>query len=272
MATDSPPRRVAKRVLGAVLPGRVYQQILAASVLRDLRAGTLSEPELDLVPALLRDGEVALDIGANHAMWSAAMSAAAGPSGRVLAFEPVPFTAGTFSIVIGRLGLENVELVQAAVGAEPGELTLSVPIQSSGVADSARVHLAARDRGEAPGRERRITVEAVRLDDRSEELNEVALIKIDIEGAELFALQGALGLIERDRPAIVCEVDPEFLSGFDLSPHDVTGLLAEHGYDAWRYRHGAGLERIDASMPTPSGNYVFLHPDRRDRVAEMIDS
>lgn len=249
-----------------MLPPAAYQRVLAASVVRDLRAGTLREAELDLVPALLAEGETALDVGANHAMWSREMSAAAGETGRVVAFEPVPFTAGTFRRVIRRLGLENVELVQAAVSEEAGELTLSVPIQSSGVADSARVHLAERDDETAPARRREIAVRAIRLDDLLADLGDVALIKIDVEGAEIFALRGALELIGRDHPSIICEVDPEFLTGFGLDPGDLTSLLADLGYGCRRYDIQAGLVPFATGEDLPAGNYVFLHPDRETHL------
>lgn len=264
---DSAPRRLAKRLLGATLPPSVYQRVLAASVVRDLRADTLREPELDLVPALLREGDTALDVGANHAMWSASMSKAVGITGRVVAFEPVPFTAGTFLRIIRRLGLVNVDLIQVAVAEKAGRLTLAVPIQASGVADSARVHLAARDGGDEPTSVRRIEVDAISLDDRLEELSEVALLKIDIEGAELFALRGAAALIARDHPTIICEVDPEFLEGFGLTPAELAGVLTDHGYGCHRYLDRAsGLEPVAIDGDLTAGNYVFLHPSRADRA------
>ena len=44
-------------------------------------------------------------------------------------------------------------------------------------------------------------------------VDKVHMIKIDAEGSELAVVQGAQGIIERDRPEIYVEVGPEELTG-----------------------------------------------------------
>ena len=58
------------------------------------------------------------------------------------------------------------------------------------------------------------------------------LIKVDVEGAELIVLQGAVELLSQRRPTLLLSVHPGFLPRFGASTDDVVALLRKHGY-AW---------------------------------------
>ena len=65
------------------------------------------------------------------------------------------------------------------------------------------------------------SVKTITIDTICEEnhIRDVRLIKIDIEGAEYFCLQGAIKTIERDHPIILCEFNSRAakLAGYNLS-------------------------------------------------------
>ena len=271
MSHDSAVRAVAKRILGTVLPEGAYQRVLAASVVRDLRTGRLSEPELALIPHAAREGETVIDVGANHGLWCASLSAAVGHEGRVVAFEPVPYTAATLRRVIASLGLANIDLRQQGLAAESGSAAFAVPVQPSGVTDAALAHLADRDDEDPGGAAARIVEAPVaRLDDLIGELGEVSLLKVDVEGGELGVLQGAEGLLDRDAPTIVCEVDADYLEGFGVTPADLHALLAVHGYRRYGWNPERGeLEGPDLP-PGPANNQVFVTDRRRERLAAVL--
>jgi len=266
-------RRVAKRVLGTVLGDRAYRYVQARSVVRDLRSGALSEPELDLVRHAVRPGDTVIDVGANHGMWTRSLSEAVGPTGRVYAFEPVPFTAGTLRLVVRLLRLRNVVIVEKGCGERAGRVAFAVPIQSSGVTDAALAHLADRT-SEVDGAQdatRQVSAEVVALDEFLPDLNEVPLMKADIEGAELYAFRGARALIERHLPTVVSEIDPSFMDGFGLSAADALRFFGERGYRAYRYSQARGrLEAAAEPAGGEGGNYVFVHPRRADRLHGLL--
>jgi FkbM family methyltransferase len=219
---------------------------------------------------MVREGETAIDLGANHAMWTWPLARAVGERGRVLAFEPVPYTAGTLSLVIRRLGLSNVDLIQKGVGASAGEATFLVPFQPSGVTEAGRAHLAQRnDAVAAPGR--MVRAEIVRLDDFLDRTSSVTLIKADIEGAELFAFQDAVELIERDAPTIVCEIDPNLLRGFGLVAGDVMEFFSNRDYKMLRYEQTSReLTPVTDPASVDRGNYLFVHSSRFGRLSDFV--
>ncbi len=270
MSHDSAVRAVAKRVLGRVLPERAYQRVLAASVVRDLRSGRLSEPELSLLAHAVREGETVIDVGANHGLWCAALSEAVGTGGRVIAFEPVPYTAATLRRVIASLGLSNIELHEEGLAARAGIASFAVPVQPTGVTDAALAHLADRDDREDGTAARIVEAPVVRLDDLVAGVDEVTLLKVDVEGGELGVLEGAVGLLERDSPTIVCEVDEGYLEGFGATPADIDDLLAARGYRRFSWDPGRGV--LDGPDP-PRGarsNQVFVADRRRERLAAVL--
>ena len=108
------------------------------------------------------------------------------------------------------------------------------------------------------------------LDAALAELDRVALLKIDIEGAELLALKGGAELIARTRPAIVCEVDAEFLRGFGQQPSDVIGFLSQWDYRPHRYDGAARrLELVEDPARIAHANVVFLTAAQRDLVKDI---
>lgn len=58
----------------------------------------------------------------------------------------------------------------------------------------------------------------------------IDLIKIDVEGAELSVLQGAVDLINRDHPALLVEISEPNMEAFGTTPQAVRDLLSNWGY------------------------------------------
>jgi hypothetical protein len=107
------------------------------------------------------------------------------------------------------------------------------------------------------------------LDDETIE-GELSFVKADIEGGELLAFRGARGLLERDRPTVVAEINPWFLDGFGQRVEDLTEFFAGLGYELLRLVDGR-LRPVSASE-VEEDNYVFVHPSRRDRLGAVLTS
>jgi FkbM family methyltransferase len=112
------------------------------------------------------------------------------------------------------------------------------------------------------------TVELVRLDDALANQNNIGLIKLDIEGAELLALDGARELLARNRPYIVMEYCHNALS-FELNGEAITADTLYHfsrdiGYTVYNI-YGICLSNKavwDTSILKDTAD-VFLIPDEK---------
>jgi FkbM family methyltransferase len=202
--------------------------------------------ETSVQEAMLRHlgrGDVFYDVGANLGFFALLGARMVGEAGKVYAFEAAPDNAEAIRTNAEINALTNVEVIAKAVAARAGTGRLQV------VDDQSWSKL--EDYGEHPFTERVIEVELVAIDEllTAGELRPPALVKIDVEGAELAVLEGMRETIERHRPAIICELHgthAEFVSfmsgcGYRLINLEGTIPVAEEGASA----HALALPPLD---------------------------
>jgi FkbM family methyltransferase len=152
--------------------------------------------------AILRPGDIAIDCGASWGIHTVPMSAAVGPTGRVIAIEAIPEMAERLLQHARGNGHLNVELIGTAIGACEGRAPF---FHVTG--DSAYSGLQQRDL--PAGLETgvvSIDVPMAKLDDiLSDRHRPVRFIKMDLEGGEYDAIRGGFSSIRKDRPFIVFE-------------------------------------------------------------------
>jgi FkbM family methyltransferase len=275
MGANSLPRRVVKKLLAPVLTPKVYSVLQAAAMAWDIRRGAWTEPEIELIPLSVRPGETAIDIGANYGLYAYHLSRAVGERGKVYAFEPIEFTSKTFRLVGRLLSFKAVELHQKGCSDKDGLISFSVPVTDTGAISAGQAHISKRD-DERIGKEqhagylktKEVQCEVVALDAFLPGLSNVSFIKCDIEGADLFALRGAKDIIARNHPTVVVEIVPWFLEGLGLRIEDIVGFFSQMGYALYRYQDGRLYPW--RAEDVVEDNWVFVHPDRRSRVASII--
>jgi FkbM family methyltransferase len=193
-------------------PGDAIGSALARTGVYDL---TVSE----VLARLTAPGEFAIDAGANIGYMTALLASRAGASGRVLAFEPHPGLARMLHINAARWShlWAPIEVRETAVSDRPGTAPLTIDEQfesNRGTASLSSVSAARRQIAE---------VRLERLDQVIGE-HDVGVLKIDVEGHELQALEGAGATIgdRRIRDIVFEEHRP--------SPTPVSELLERAGY------------------------------------------
>lgn len=161
----------------------------------------------------LRD-QLICDLGAHVGYHTMAFAKLAGGQGRVFAFEPNPFNLERLRAHLSRNSdlAERIEVMPVALSDRSGVTTFHY---------SARVDDATSSGGHLDGGEPPLTAGAYRragfqqckvatttLDEvfPGNYARSVALIKIDVEGAECLVLDGGRRLIQRDRPILLIEV------------------------------------------------------------------
>lgn len=267
-------RSLIKPLLYRFLSRNWYMRLQAASMSREIARGLHDEKEARLIPALALPGEAAVDIGSNYAMVSYHLSRAVGASGKVYAFEPIPFPYDVSRMIAERLGLSNVDFRRQGCGEANRFLSFRVPLQTGGAPSAGQSHMAGRN-NELPGKDRHfrfqswetVECEVVRLDDALPSDADISFIKADIEGAELLAFRGAERLIDRCRPAVLSEINRFFLQGFGIRIEQLLSFFYDKGYKVYRLdiQDGLTLVEIDAA-DIDETNVFFLHPDRLARL------
>jgi FkbM family methyltransferase len=209
-----------------------------AWVLRRYHDGPLQR----LIGAALEPGDVFVDGGANCGLISMYAAWRVGPAGRVHAFEPGRVrTQLDWHVRENRLS--QVMVHAAGLSDRPEHLAFRVPDpQNLGAGTFAPIPVRYGPGG--PGVEEEGVVPVVRADDVVE-LNAggAVVIKLDVEGFEVRALEGMRGLIEHSNPLIVTEVNEEMLSMAGSSARQLWAWLSSRGYRAFDYSTGAGLLR-----------------------------
>ena len=182
---------------------------------------------LDAAEELVFPGARVWDVGANVGLFAFGSAFLAGEEGAVRAVEPDPFLASLLrrSAASQPPGRAPVEVIEAAATATAGTAELLIAERGR-----AANHLAAVNGSSQAGGLRTVReVQAFALDGLLETGPPPDVLKIDVEGAEMLALQGAARLLSQIRPRIYCEVAAEnsvaagdLFSAFDYDVFDAS--------------------------------------------------
>jgi FkbM family methyltransferase len=212
------------------------------------------KPELFAKLLRVREGAF-IDVGANIGQ-SLADFLATDLRRRYIGFEPNTRCVAFVSDLIRRSALTDTDVLPLGLWKEVGVQSLFFdPDRASDQTGSLRQEL-------RPTLTRASQwVTTMRFDDLIAPLalDRVAVIKIDVEGAELEALLGMKSLLAAQSPSILCEVllpdAATDLSLYRKRTQDLYGLLQQHEYQVYRceVRDGkfAGISKLQEFPVTP---------------------
>lgn len=187
--------------------------------------GYYEKPVGITIKRLLKPGHVFLDIGANIGYFSL-LAAKCCPSSMVVSFEPVIEIFEKLQKNILLNNTPNIITVNMAAGEkdEVRDIYLSAP-DNTGMSSLEKPE-------NYSGVSQKTEVIAIDTWFARSNLPKVDLVKIDVEGNELSVLKGMKTVIEKFRPLIIMEVNPETLSLFRLSVTDLYRQILNLGYEA----------------------------------------
>jgi FkbM family methyltransferase len=165
-------------------------------------------------------GDLVLDVGAGRGEDTCVLSAAVGPSGTVVAIEAHPETFTILEDFVRLNELPNVHLEHCAVSDRSGTCLISEEAEELWQCASLKF---------AGGAGR--PVPAKRIDDLPQlaGTRHIAFLKMNIEGAEVVALQGAREILAKTDNICVCCHD--FLGEQTRTKVAVEELLARSGFN-----------------------------------------
>jgi FkbM family methyltransferase len=143
-----------------------------------------------------KKGSVAVDAGAYIGTHTLALVDAVGETGQVITFEPQTWAYHGIKKTLAKNKIKNVKLVNAGLSDKKGILRFC----SDGTGSSSLC----QERRPSPRWTEVYDIPIKTLD--SFKLNNISIIKIDVEGHELNVLKGAEKTINRCKPVLVLEV------------------------------------------------------------------
>lgn len=211
--------------------------------------GRYEEGTAALMNRLLKPGDCFIDVGANIGYLTLVGARLVGPTGSVLAFEPLPAARAWLERNVALNGESHVTIRGDAVCDRTTTAVLN--IGPSRHTSTSSLLPTAESQGET-------VVQAVRLDDVVADSPRVRLLKIDVEGAEHLVLEGASRLLDVHSPDIIVELNgPEAgealrkrgYQGFDLNGADLGEVSGQ--VNALFTKHAGTVARCTITSSEP---------------------
>ena len=224
-----------------------------------LYCGLYDYDEMNFLLRYLRAEDSFLDIGANIGVYTL-LAASKIRTGSIYSFEALPKNYARLQENLKLNQFEQVKAYEIAISDYTGTVALnlaegdSMPFITHTTTDNT------------------ITVSTDTLDNllQNQPLSNLTLAKMDIEGAEIFALKGATSLLKQQRPhAWILEIN-DTVSYFGHQKQDLVDFLQSYGYNLYRYNTDTN-QLSPVTIEQQQGNNVIAIADSalefvRDRL------
>lgn len=181
------------------------------------------EPEFtQFLLNFIEEDDIAVDIGANFGWYSITIGTKLN-SGSVFAFEPTP---SSFDLLEQNIHLNNlsdrINISQCCVSNNQGSVFFKVGDQALGALNHVELNETAES----------IKIPSVVLDNElSQYINNIAFIKIDVEGHEYSVLEGCSEILSAEnKPVLQIELNKASLNNAGSSAEQVIDFLKRHDY------------------------------------------
>ncbi|MDD1428134.1 FkbM family methyltransferase [Dolichospermum sp. ST_sed9] len=181
---------------------------------------TVDSEDYEFISSFLKEGDTYIDIGANIGITLIPAAKCIGDSGKAIAFEPHPKIYSYLRENVDLNNLSGLEIHNCAVGNSEGYIyfTDKFTDEKNSVSNTS---------------ENSIKVPIISLDNALKQINNISLLKLDVEGYEKYVLESAQKTLEKVN-CIYFEVCPENYENFGYQTSDVLTLLKEYNFKLFR--------------------------------------
>lgn len=159
----------------------------------------IESESLDFLKCFLKKNITVVDVGANIGYFTIEISKYLDSSSNIIAIEPGAINFSRLQKVIKKKKpVPSISLVLGGLSEKSGWGTLEIDPSNPANHKISEKQNATK------------SVELLTLDEVTENLNSVALIKIDVQGHELAVLKGGKKLLKEQSPALLIEIDNRF--------------------------------------------------------------
>ena len=212
--------RIKQNIKFKYLPFRLYHRI------RCYKYAKYRSPELSLISNLVNSTQNSIDIGANLGLFTFFMSRA---SKHVFAFEPNPYPLENLKGLVD----SNVTVLPIALGNNDGPVEIKIPHHRKGWSSNG-ASLASKEINDG----KIINIQCRKLD--SLNIENIGLIKIDVEGFEIEVIKGAKDTILKNKPIMI--IENEIVHTKDTN--ELFTTMNDFGYDKYICNSIGKLEKV----------------------------
>jgi FkbM family methyltransferase len=201
------------------LPTDAHSDIVAQTIIQN---GVFEKEVVELAKTYIRKGTAVLDVGSNFGQMCVLFSNMVGELGKVYAFDADDFI---FEILKKNIAVNNKPNIVPIFGAvhNKGDEILFFPEQD--FVEFQTYGSYGIDYTSRKGREvRSLTIDSLNIKE------EISFMKIDIQGGDLQAMQGAVQTIEKNKMPIIFEYEYHFEDKFNMNFQQYVDFVAQINY------------------------------------------
>ncbi len=218
-----------------------------------LHKKTYEKENIETILNLLSDNSFYFDVGANIGLMAIPILKSIA-SCTVISFEPSPNSASYLKQTLkASIFKDRWFVVEEAVGSEVGNLEFCFSSKNLGAYDGF-IHT-----GRMPLKNK-ITVPVTTVDSQWKKQGKptVSVIKIDVEGAEMEVLKGAIECLEQEHPSILVEWNMKNLQAYGCSPDELICFADKYNYQIYSIPNFNLINNPDQLIETMEQTESFL--------------
>jgi FkbM family methyltransferase len=195
----------------------------------------------------IHPGDTVVDLGAFVGVWTLTAARLCGPSGRVIAFEPLPIYHRQVAANVVLNGYSYVTVEHSVVGDQDGSVEIPNSIHMVRALAKDGDHGNNGNRTEHAPTKSMLRVPSCRLDTyfTAHDLKQPQLVKMDVEGAEGLVLDGMATLLKGPgAPTLIVEIHPDYLESIGQSAEEILQRLLDLGYKVFHIKGFRGGYRL----------------------------
>jgi FkbM family methyltransferase len=222
--------------------------------------GSWEEPETQFLKKFVKSNMVVFDIGANIGAHTLLLSKLVGTTGQVHAFEPSrAFELLQYNVTENRI--DNVVCNRLAVGDKEGTLTLNEMLPGLETFTSIGTPVF---KGGMSGTQFSVAMTSLDAYCETHHIQQIDLIKIDIEGAEILALQGAIHILKQHLvKAWLFELNSRILRSLNHTPGDMLDIFQAAGYELFMLDDQGEARLFNVDDLSGKRDNIAILPDAR---------
>lgn len=228
--------------------------------------GAYEPVETHIYKQLIQQDSVVFDLGANVGYYSLIAGNLLDAKGRVHSFEPIPHNFSMLKTnVESNSFAPRIKLNNSALWDENTTLDFQLPkggLNNCGTYSAAMDHNSQGPVFKCPA----MTLDSYCTKNNIEQLD---LIKMDVEGAELHVLRGGIETLKQFQPLLLIEVRDDMFMRFDNTTDDFFKILAPLDYKAWVPNDLKGFgETVSSFSNIPMANVLFYPENKEIQFAQ----